>query len=478
MARHDYLGTVDQGIDPWLAAVIPDYTDTLRGTASGQPVALAYSVLHVESSESFPNAPTAVIQGLKIYDPRTTLTAYSTNPALILGDLLTRAGETMDWAASLDAIDYCDEEVHDQPRWTCSLAITSAADIYEHAERLRGYAHCLIDHGSTGIRLVPDKAASVSRALTASDIVAGSLLLSRPARRDTPTYIRLGYTDTAPRAGAKNGPWGTAYATAEHPGLSTGTPWIEQGLTLEGIQTRQEASRAAIERLNAYTLRNLLAEATLRDEGLALAVGDVVSLTHPLGVDAKPLRVLAVDDAAPGRYKVRLEEYDAAVYSNAITDEPTAPDGSLPSPFEVPAPATITVVEDVYQQLDGTYASRLMIAWSNDDYPYAHSYEVRVFRDGVRIYAESGPDAEAVTPAILPRHTYDIKVRIVAAIGRQGPWGAVSLAIAGKNFPPHRRGYSQRRGTRRRGQASLDLGPGYRYLALRGTLGRRGRQLG
>ncbi len=435
-ARHDYLGTAAQGADPWLAAVMTDYTDTLRGTYQGRAVALAYSVLHIPASDSFPNAPTAIIRGLKLYDPRTGLTAYSTNPALMLGDLLTRAGEVVDWAASLDAINYCDETVHEQPRWTCSLTIANPADIAEHVDQLRGYAHCLIDYGSTGIRLIPDKATSISRALTAADILAGSLTLSRPARRDTPTYLRIGYTDTAPPAGARNGPWGTAYATAAHPGLTTGTPWVESGLTLPGIQSRQEASRTAIERLNAYTLRNLYAEATIRDSGLAVAVGDVVALTHPLGLEDKPMRVLAVDDTAPGRYKIRLEEYDAAVYSNAVTDDPTYPDGSLPSPFDVPAPATITVTEDVYQQLDGTYASRLMIGWSADDYPYAHSYEVRVFRDGVRIYAESGPDAEAVTPAILPRHTYEIKVRLVAAIGITGPWGSISLYIAGKNFPP------------------------------------------
>ena len=435
--RHDYLGTVDQAVDPWLSVVISGYADTLRGTVNERPVSLAYSVLRVMVTESFPEDHQATIKGLKIYDPRLDDIAYSSNPALILCDLLTRAGETVDWAGSLDAINICDEDVHGQPRWSCSLVINSAADVSDYVEKLRGYAHCLIDHTPIGIRLVPDVETEVSRALTASDIVAGSLTLSRPAQRDTPTVVRISYTDTAPPAGPSNGPWGRAWAMAQHPGIVLSqVPWIEAGVTMEGIQSKQQAWRSAVERLNAYTLRNLWAECTIRDEGLALAVGDVVTLTHAIGLDTKPMRVLSVDDAAPGRYKLRLEEYDPAVYSSAITDDPTYPDGSLPSPFSVPAPGSVNVVEEVYQQLDGTYASRLVIDWSEDDYPYAHHYDVRVFRDGVRIFAETGPDAEAVTPPILPRHTYEVRVRIAADIGINGPWASVALYVEGKNFPP------------------------------------------
>ncbi|MBP8197735.1 MAG: hypothetical protein KAX64_04165, partial [Chromatiaceae bacterium] len=438
IARVDYLGTTTQGVDPWLAEFLPNYADTLRGTYNQRAVSLAYSVLKVSSSASFPNAPAALIRGLKIYDPRTGLRAYSTNPALILADVLTRAGETVDWTASLDAINYCDETVGIAPdRWTCSLVINSPADAYEHVEMLRAYAHCLVDHTATGIRLVPDKATSVSRALTASDIVAGSLTLNRPARRDTPTYVRIGFTDTAPPAGTPNGPWGTAYAAAAHPGLATGeAPWIEAGLTLAGIQNYQEASRSAIERLNAYTLRNLYAECVIRDEGLAVAVGDVVTLTHPLGLSAKPLRVLAVDDQDPGRYKLKLEEYDPAVYSNAIVEDPTYPDTSLPSPFTVPAPTGLAVEEDMYRRPNGSYATRLLMSWDLADYPYGHNFRVRVFKSGKLVWSAYGPDLDGMTTEVIPGETYDISVCTVADIGVTSSWASLSHTVVTVNYPP------------------------------------------
>ena len=434
----DYLGTPDQDVDPWLAAVIPAYSDTLRGTYNQRQIALAYSVIKTTDGANFPAAPTALIRGLSLYDPRTGLSAYSTNPALILADVLTRAGETVDWAASQAAFDYCDEVVGEtQARWTCSLIIADPADVYSHAEMLRGYAHCLIDHTATGIRLVPDSPASVSRALTASDVIAGSLILSRPARRDTPTYVRVGFTDTAPPAGTPGGPWGTRYASAEHPGIITGAAaWIESGLTLPGIQFFQEASRTAIERLNAYTLRNLLAEAIIRDEGLAVAVGDVVTLTHPLGLDAKPLRVLAVDDQSPGRYRVQLEEYDPAVYSSAIVAEPTYADTPLPSPFDVPAPTDLAAVEEVYRLLDGTYATRLRLSWAGAVYPYAKRYDARLETAGMLAWSTSGPDTDATTTEVIPGQSYQAKVRIVAAIGLSGPWTSLAITIVGRNYPP------------------------------------------
>ncbi|MBK8872359.1 MAG: hypothetical protein IPN19_15335 [Elusimicrobia bacterium] len=245
--RSDYLGTATQGVDPWLAATVPGYADTLRGTFNQRAIAIAYSVLKIQSTDNFPSAPTAVIRGLKLYDPRTGIVVYSTNPALILADVLVRSGETIDWTASLPAINYCDEEVGSAPRWTCSLVINSPADVYDHVEMLRAYAHCLIDHTATGLRLVPDNATNVSRALTSSHILAGSLTITRPARRETPTYVRVGFTDTDPPAGKTGGPWGTAYATAAHAGLATNTvPWIEGAVSLPGIQDFQEASRSAM----------------------------------------------------------------------------------------------------------------------------------------------------------------------------------------------------------------------------------------
>lgn len=434
----DYLGTANQGVNPWLATVIPGYSDTLRGTYNQRAVSLAYSVIKVKTTDGFPSAPTALIRGLALYDPRTGLTAYSTNPALILCDLLTRAGETVDWTASLAAINYCDETVGISPdRWTCSLVIANPADVYEHVETLRGYAHCLIDHTATGIRLVPDKAASVSRALTARDVVAGSLVLSRPARRDTPTCVRIGFTDTAPPAGPSGGPWGTRYAAAEHPGIVAGElPWIESGLSLPGIQFFQEASRTAIERLNAYTLRNLYAECTIRDEGLAIAVGDVVTLTHPIGLVAKPLRVLSVDDQSPGRYQIKMEEYDPAVYSSAIVTDPTYDDTPLPSPFDVPAPMGILKQEEMYRLANGRYATRLRFTWNDDDYPYAKSYDLRLYLNGKLIWSAICQDSEDVTSDVMAGTGYELKIRIIAALGITGPWSTRPFTVVGYNYPP------------------------------------------
>ncbi|MBP8284425.1 MAG: hypothetical protein KAX46_11035, partial [Chromatiaceae bacterium] len=410
---------------------------TLRGTFNQRAIAIAYSVLKIQSTDNFPSAPTAVIRGLKLYDPRTGIVVYSTNPALILADVLVRSGETIDWTASLPAINYCDEEVGSAPRWTCSLVINSPADVYDHVEMLRAYAHCLIDHTATGLRLVPDNATNVSRALTSSHILAGSLTITRPARRETPTYVRVGFTDTDPPAGKTGGPWGTAYATAAHAGLATNTvPWIEGAVSLPGIQDFQEASRSAIERLNAYTLRNLYVDCTVRDEGLAISVGDVITLTHPLGLTAKPLRVLTVNDESPGRYQLRLEEYDPAVYSNAIVATPTYPDTELPSPFTVPAPTQLTAEASLYRRPDGSYATRLLLSWALEGYPYAHHFRVQMRENGRLVWSAYGPDDEAMTTEVIPGLTYDIRVCAEADLGITGPWAELSHQVILINYPP------------------------------------------
>lgn len=435
--RTDYRGTSNQGADPWLAAAISGYADTLRGTHGGRTVRLAYSVLKVTSGQPFPTSPRAIVKGLKLYDPRTGQTTWKSNPALILADLLTRAGETVDWSGSVPAFDLCDEVVSGSPRWTASLTIDSPSSIYDHAERLRAYAHCMIAHGPAGIRLIPDGPVSQGDwiNLGASQIVQGSLKLSRRPYRDTPTCVRVTYTNAAP-SGQANAPWGQASVAAYLDGAGSTLPWIESGLSLDGIQSYQEAYRAAQQRLYGLAFRNLLAECLVRDEGLRLLPGDVVSMTHPIGLAAKPMRVLDARIEAPGRYRVQLEEYDPGVYSSAAPTAPTYPDTSLPSPLDVPAPTGLTHVIETYTQADGTYATRLRLSWDAQAYPYGKRYELQVLQDGVSIWSASLDTAECVTPSLQTGRSYTWRVRLLAAIGVTGDWASASVTVPTPNYRP------------------------------------------
>ena len=100
-----YLGTADQAADANLVARVPEWTAAhrLRGRA--------YVVLTLKSSaRSFPRGFEnfkAQVRGGLVYDPRTTATVYSTNPALVLRDYWSRADgfgvDNLAFASVLDA---------------------------------------------------------------------------------------------------------------------------------------------------------------------------------------------------------------------------------------------------------------------------------------------------------------------------------------------------------------------------------------
>jgi hypothetical protein len=128
------------GVDPSLAGitathytgtqVTPDALLVAAFAAQSPPIAfsdvfagLAYSVIFLPPTitTGFPQFA-AILQGLKVYDPRTTLTVYSDNPALMLADLQTNAtygaGAAVDWNSVTTTANACDALVGGEKRRT------------------------------------------------------------------------------------------------------------------------------------------------------------------------------------------------------------------------------------------------------------------------------------------------------------------------------------------------------------------------
>jgi len=108
-----YNGTATQGVDATLAAALAGYADNLRATIGGEDVSLAYSVLTIpaNSVKGYPRV-TAKVRGFKLYDPRTTLTAWSDNPSLALAHLIENYTDlSVDWDTVETCADLNDAEI-------------------------------------------------------------------------------------------------------------------------------------------------------------------------------------------------------------------------------------------------------------------------------------------------------------------------------------------------------------------------------
>ncbi len=407
-----YNGTSGQGVDATLAAAISGYADTLPG--------IAYTVLKIPVAglDSFPQVA-ATITGL----------IPSGNPALILRDFVIRAAGMGVNEASFTAVAAaCDELVSGVKRRVLGITLDNVQDVGQWIDVLRTYASCWLVLDDDGlVRAVADRPASpVAFALAHDDGQVGQISFKKRGMRNVPTCVRVRYTDTSTI------PWRDAWQEAD----SGDTPRRDSEVALPGIHDAAQAYREAVERLNKLTLCDLSATVEVFDEALKLEVGDVIPVTHPYGLDDKPMRVMGVEGDY-GRYSLALVEYDPAVYSDAVASAPTVPDTTLPNPLDLPALTGLTAVEELVQFADGTWGSRIRMTWDAPTHPFLYRYNIVIEQAGVGVIdTRVVRDEVHLTPPVEEGITYICKVAALSTVGALGDYAQANVTALGKSMPP------------------------------------------
>jgi hypothetical protein len=383
--------TADAALVAAFAAQGITYTTTLEG--------YAYSVLAVPTRaiDATELAVTGLVQGRKLYDPRKDSTAggsgghrlalpatweHSDNPALALADFLNDAtygaGEAVAWASVATTANANDALVGStEKRRTLGLTLLKPAAVRDWAETLRAYAGCWLVPGSAGMVLVPDaNSASVATYTHAAGQIEAIEPLQLRDLGDSPTAVEVIYTDTTAV------PWRDASATATLSGASTTKPWRLSTVRLPGIQRYSQAMREAIERLNKLNLSTITTTVTLFDEAAAHDRGDIITLTHPCGLSASTMRVLACERLASGSWALEVAQHSAAVYSDSVQTRTTYGDPSFVSPAGPPSTPTGLAVRQT--------AAGNVITWAANPESDVLGYELRV----------GGTDWASATPLV------------------------------------------------------------------------------
>lgn len=422
-----YMGTASQTVNAVLAYGMAQmgvsYSDTLNG--------IAYSVLRVPMDAAGMEIA-AIVNGKKLYDPRSGLTVWSDNPALALADFLSSTvygmGLSVDWASVTTVANACDELVSGVKRRRLGLVIDEARTTQEWLNTLRTYAGCWVVIDGSGAKLVADRPRSTDKTiLHASGQIAALGKISKRGTSALPNAVEIIYTDTSVV------PWREASVLSPTMGLPSGLPPSQ--VALPGIQNASQARREAIERINKLWLSDLSVELTLFDDGVAVEVGDVIEVTHPIGLSAKKMRVLDVANDY-GRFRVSASEYDPAVYSDAVATDPSYPDTNLPSPADPPVPTGLTLTEVQYQRADGTWGTAINVTWSSASFSYLSSYRVEVWESGSLVDAATVATSSYRTPIVQDGKTYTVKVATISSVGASSAWASNNLTALGVYLPP------------------------------------------
>lgn len=451
----NYTGTTSQTVNSDLVQVDANWANDMVFTANGTDIGIAYSVFSdTYSLGTSVSLPIAEIEGRKVYDPRTTTTVYSDNPALCLADFLANpvfgAGRTIDWTSVEDAADACDELMPDSSkRRILSIALTDRSSIEQWIDILRAHAGCYVSLDGNTVSLTPDRPVVSSVAtLDDSDYVAEkgnvSLKFAVKSRDKVPTVVTVRYLDqrsqAAPPEWGSGGGWVYGEVSVFADGVLAGTnEWRDIVYEMPGIPTYAQARREAVERLNAATLEDLEATWLADDEGIKFQIGDVVTLSSQTrSLVGKDFRITKITQAARdfGKWRIEALEYNASTYSNNVTDPDDVNTIGFYDPASPPTPANVTATEEIYQTQTGIWATRIKLVWDDPIWPPLREFEVEFWVGTDKIHSGTTRAFVYRSPAIKEGSTYVCKVRIVSVIGAQGSYDTDNLTAQGKYLVP------------------------------------------
>jgi hypothetical protein len=436
-----HLGTDDQTYDSLLTEANAGWTSAhrLRG--------VAYIAFRIKwNQDVFSNIPdiTCVVQGRKVFDPRNSTTAYSSNPALCIRDYLTNArygkgltsAQIDDTAFSQAATD-CDEVVTFYTTGTtgklfeCNAVVQTDATLFSNIEMMLNGCRGFLPYNQGVYSLRIDKAASSVFAFDQDNIVGG-IGIKGESKQDKYNRVIIKFPNYELDYEPDDAIWPDADSTEETTYLAEDGGTLLVGNFDNDTITNYYSARD-LARIILLRSRNAIrVQFKTTSEALQLSVGDVVTVTHDTPAwSAKPFQVEELTMNYDGGCSVSMVEYQSGIYPyDTAIEERDYPATNLPDPFTVLPPTSLVATGSVVTNADGSVTSGIDVSWTASTDSFVTGYEVT--------WTASGGDSETTT-VVSPEYyifnlnsgqTYSISVRSINAIG------ARSTALTTTNISP------------------------------------------
>lgn len=432
----EHLGTSTQAADSDLVSNVSGWTGNhrLRG------IAYLYVKLTYDA-DAFPNGVpevSAVIKGKKVYDPRTTTTVWSDNPALCIRDYLASTGYGLGEAsANIDdttftaAANICDQTNTDAgtTRYTMNGAFTTGStpvDFLQDAITSMG-ATLWYNQGAWKVKAAAWTAASVN--FDENDLRSGISLATRNSRRDNFNNVNGTFrgdesnwqvTDFPPVTNA-------AFVTAD--GGQESSLDLDLTFTDNSIEARRIA-RIVLER----NRQQLTVEASFGLRAFQVQTGDNITLTNTrLGWTNKEFEVMSWNFASVDEYDLQvnmvLREISSSVFDEVDDGIVYERDNTtLLSPFTVPNLGINLSTE--LRRVKGKTLGVLLLDINNTS-TLIDTAEVQFRKTGETDFTSLGTlgsfvGTERVEHVGVEDGFYDIRARATNSLGVHGDFNTVS----------------------------------------------------
>jgi len=339
-----HLGSPNQTADTFLVNESAHWTTEhrLRG--------IAYMYIRLAfDADVFPNGIpeiTATISGKKVYDPRTSTTAWSDNPALCLRDYLTSSYGIAEKTANIDdalvitAANVCDQTNTDAgtTRYTCNGAFTTSVTPYDMINNMLTSMDGSLWYAQGSWRMKPAYWTAPVLDLNEDDLRSSVSVSTRHSRRNNFNTVKGTFRGEESNWQTTDYPQITNAAFVTADGGQESVADVDLPFTDNSIEARRIA-RISLER----NRQQLTVNASFGLKTLQVQVGDNIRLTNSrFGWDNKEFEVVAwnfgLTDGLDLQTQMTLRETAESVYDEVDDGVVYERDNTtLLSPFEVPS---------------------------------------------------------------------------------------------------------------------------------------------
>jgi len=414
---------------------------------------IAYLYVRMEyDPDTFPNGVplfTAIVNGKKVYDPRTGTTAFSSNAALCIRDYITSsyglADSSVDTTSFSASANVCDENVTlsgggTEKRYTMHGVISAEQTPGDVLQRMMTSCAGTLFWGQGNWQLKAGYYIAPVKTLTLSDLRSPISLQTRQSMADTFNVVRGTFNDAA-----------QDYVTVDYPEVDS-LVFLDEDFNVStpiDLPLPFTTSAATAQRIAKLSLFRGREQMTLSaDFGMAafnVQVGDIIAFTNSrYGWTAKEFEVIgwtffADSDAGDLRVKLTLRETSSAAFS--WTAEETAiiaNNSNLPSAWDV-APVGISITSQtrvIFEKLTNVIIAN--VTASASAVGFVERVEVQFKLHSATSWNSVGIGSPGLFEILdVGDGLYDIRARAYNHLGVRGGWELYeSYQVAGLADPP------------------------------------------
>ena len=449
------------GTDTQVASSI--LTTSSNWTSNHRLKGVAYLAFRFKwNQDTFGSIPDVkvIVKGRKVYDPRTDTTAYSDNSALCLLDYLrnTRYGKGIpdsafesDFASFKTSANTCETQVtpysggSDIDLFRTNAVLDTSQKLIDNVRSLLNPMRAIFTYNSGTYKLNIEGIGTATYTITSDNVIGGIKLIGETKNKK---YNRVIGTFVNPE---KNWQEDTvSFPPADDSALPTADKYAtllaeDNGTQLLGnFDFKNITNPYQAEELCEIVLkrsRNALAiQIKVTSEFIDLTVGDIVNVTYETAsFSAKPFRVSSLTINDDLTVDLDLVEHQENIYSwTEKSEEPTIADTTLPNPFNVQPPASVTLSDQLIQYNDGTVIVALDIQIGASPDSFVDFYQVEYKKSSESDYQihGQGTGLNQRVLNVIDQDTYNVRVKAISTIGATSTYVSANRTIVGAVAPP------------------------------------------